>query len=112
MIERKDVLASMGVKLYYINAGLAVRMARIKANISIRELAKYSGLSPTMITKIEQGFNRPDPDSAQRICLKVRMDSQWKDFCFSEWCKLERATVADYEHAKDRKVLRALKVKP
>lgn len=101
-------VTKMDIKLYYIDAGLAVRLARIKAGVSIRELAKFAGLSSSMITKIEQGFNRPDPDAAQRICLKVQMDNQYKDFCFSEWCKLERATVSHYENARKRKLLRRI----
>lgn len=64
-----------------ITVGEAMRIARVRAGLSARELSARAGLSPSYVTKLEAGELEPSLHAFAKIAKAARLTQAEIYFC-------------------------------
>ena len=62
------------MKLIVSNFGEFVREKREKRGLSVNQLGLYSDLSPSTISKIENGLRNPKPETIKKLARGLKVD--------------------------------------
>jgi len=82
--------------IYINDIGLFIRKVREKKNISIRKLAKYSGVSPAYISQLENNY-RKNPTTHVLRSLCDGLDVEYEDFLL-QFNQLTKQGVKECHH--------------
>ena len=53
----------------------SVKVARVRAGMTLSELAEKSGVGPTTISQIERGIREPHATTLYKLALALRVDA-------------------------------------
>jgi transcriptional regulator with XRE-family HTH domain len=53
----------------------SVKVARVRAGMTLSELAEKSGVRPTTISQIERGIREPHATTLYKLALALRVDA-------------------------------------
>jgi transcriptional regulator with XRE-family HTH domain len=56
--------------------GLTIKIARIRHGCKQLEVARQTGINPTRLSKIENGWMEPRPEEVAAICAALNLDEQ------------------------------------